>query len=68
MYIVLGIIFVVLGLLMLIRPEVIYGAVESWKSDTAGEPSKLYRFSTRFGGAMVLAVGILCFIAAFWPD
>ena len=58
MYIVLSIIFVIIGVIMIIKPEVVFDVTESWKSYSSSEPSKLYLFSTRFGGAMFLLVGI----------
>lgn len=58
MYIFLSVIFIALGLLMLIKPSLIWMISESWKSNDATEPSDLYILSTRFGGMMVTLVGI----------
>lgn len=55
----LGGLFVLLaGLCMLIWPKTIYQFIESWKSNSATQPSKLYIFSLRFGGSICTLVGL----------
>lgn len=49
MYIFLGIILVIVGLVMLISPKTFYQITENWKNNSEIEPSKLYIISTRFG-------------------
>lgn len=44
-------------------PEFIYEITESWKSYSMGEPSDLYKFSTRVGGAAFILVGAAALIA-----
>ena len=56
MYILIALLFAAIGLAMLLFPEKIYHLTESWKSDVQGEPSRLFLFSTRFGGVMVILV------------
>lgn len=58
MLIIMGMILILVGLLMLIKPALFWSITESWKSNDATEPSDLYLFSTRFGGALVLLAGI----------
>jgi hypothetical protein len=65
MYLILGIVFLALGLLMILRPQVFFELVESWKSDSPGEPSRMYLLSTRFGGVLVAAVGIASIVVNF---
>ncbi len=65
MYLILGIVFLALGLLMVLRPQVFFELVESWKSDSLGEPSRMYLLSTRFGGVLVAAVGIASIVVNF---
>lgn len=65
MYLILGIVFLALGLLMVLRPQVLFELVESWKSDSLGEPSRMYLLSTRFGGVLVAAVGIASIVVNF---
>lgn len=60
-----GILFLSLGLLMLLKPESVFSLTESWKQDASAEPSGLYLISTRFGGVILLGVGVLCFAAQF---
>lgn len=59
MYIFISIIFVGIGIIMLINPEIIFRISESWKNDTYSEPSKIYIISTKFGGCMFLIIGLL---------
>ncbi|TJY43077.1 hypothetical protein E5161_04050 [Cohnella pontilimi] len=59
----LAVVLVLVGVLMLIRPNMIWTITESWKSSDATEPSSLYVFSTRFGGVMVTLAGIAGIVA-----
>ncbi len=64
MYIIGGILCILMGLLMLISPNTFYEITESWKSHSAGEPSKLFIISTRLGGGAFLLAGVLGILAA----
>lgn len=66
MYLILGIIFILIGLLMVVFPEFIYELQESFRSDMIGTPSKLYIISTRFGGVMFILVGLMGIIGFFF--
>ena len=58
--VILGSIFVmIMGIVLLLFPEFVYEVTESWKSYSAGEPSKLYIISTRVGGACCVLAGIV---------
>lgn len=57
MYILLGIILVIIGLVMLIKPEIVFEITESWKHSSDTEPSDFYKLETRIGGAVLLIVG-----------
>lgn len=59
------IIFVILGLVMTIRPDFFWYVTESWKSNDASEPSNLYILSTRIGEILFVLVGIACSIALY---
>lgn len=63
MNIFLGIVIAIVGLVMLINPQGVYKAAESWKSNTPGEPSDFYLLGTRIGGGFLTVVGIGCTIA-----
>ena len=58
MYVLLGIVLILWGLVMLCAPNFVYELTESWKSNRSAEPSDFYRFSTRFGGVMCILAGI----------
>lgn len=49
---------ILFGLLMLLKPPIIWSITESWKSNDATEPSDLYLWSTRFGGVMCTLAGL----------
>ncbi len=62
MYILIGILFIVLGLVMLVSPKTVFEIVESWKGSNYNEPSALYCASIRVGGGFYLIIGIACII------
>ncbi|SFL36776.1 hypothetical protein SAMN03159341_105302 [Paenibacillus sp. 1_12] len=64
--VIVSILLFVFGLLMLIRPSLIWTITESWKSNDATEPSDLYLWSTRFGGVMCTLVGIAAICVYFF--
>ena len=57
-YFILGLVLIGIGAVMLAKPQLVYELTESWKHGGAGEPSKLYLGSTRFGGVMFILAGI----------
>ena len=58
MYIILGILVAIIGIVMLVNPKLFYDMTQSWKSDGATEPSKIFILETRLGGTLFLLVGI----------
>lgn len=60
LYILVGIAFLVIGLVMVVSPSTVFQITESWKNDKASEPSKLFRISTRVGGCFFIIIGIAC--------
>ncbi|MBP1996612.1 DUF6199 family natural product biosynthesis protein [Paenibacillus eucommiae] len=60
---ILAVVLTLFGLLLLIKPSVIWTITESWKSNDATEPSDLYIWSTRFGGIMCTLAGVAGIIA-----
>lgn len=65
MYILMAIIFIIVGIVMLVSPKTIFQITESWKGTGGNEPSALYSASTRVGGCILLIVGIACLVASF---
>ena len=66
LYFFIGLILIVIGITMLVRPKFIYELTESWKHGGGmDEPSALYLFSTRFGGVMFILAGIGGLIVPF---
>ena len=71
MYLLLGIIFIVIGLVMLINPDLFYEITEGWKNRSVNTyPSELYVKSTRIGGGFFVIVGIAAVVMQFilWCD
>lgn len=64
MYILIGIIFIIIGIVMLISPKTIFQITESWKNISDNEPSALYNVSTRVGEVAFLIVGIASIIVS----
>ena len=62
MYIFLSIILVIVGAVMVLKPRLIFDITESWKNSVSVDPSDLYLFNTRLGGAFFLLVGIGGFV------
>ena len=62
MYLIGGLLMIVLGLFMLLRPDDFFNLTEGWKSTAPGEPSPGYRCSIRFGGVMFCIVGMLAIV------
>lgn len=65
MYILCGILFLIIGFIMVRFPEFIYEITESWKSYSMGDPSDFYKLSTRIGGIAFILVGVACFVVTF---
>ena len=56
---ILSAVCIALVLLCVLRPAVASTWSEQWKSYRADEPSELYRFGVRFGGALFLVFGVV---------
>ena len=68
LYCIAGLALIAIGVVMLVKPQLVFELTESWKHDSgAAEPSKLWLFSTRFGGVMCVLAGILGIIVPFLP-
>lgn len=59
----LAIIFIVIGVIFLVRPDWIFLVSESWKHSDETEPSSLYKLSIRIGGTMFTLIGLVLLIA-----
>lgn len=65
-YLIAGIVLIAIGIVMLAKPRLFFELTESWKHDGgADEPSKLYVWSTRFGGVMFTLAGICGLLVPF---
>ena len=62
---VIGIVFIICGIIIFFNPSLLYEITESWKSYSSADPSDLYIFSTKVGGVFVTLVGIASVIVFF---
>ena len=65
MFLLIGLLFAALGVLLLKRPGILFEITEGWKYDGPAEPSDLFLYSARFGGVMLLIVGFVGIIVQF---
>lgn len=63
MYILLAVIIAVVGVIMIVKPKLIYEITESWKNYSGSEPSEAYLLWTRLSGIVCLLVGIVGAVA-----
>lgn len=61
-----GIICLIIGLIMAIKPDMWYEFSEHWKSDSASSPSDFYIKCTRIRGAFITLVGVVSVVASFF--
>ena len=62
MFILIGILLIIIGVLMFCFPHVVYSITERWKSEYSGEPSDAYKVHIRIRSIFFLFMGIF-FIA-----
>ena len=60
-----GAVFVLLGTLAFWKPDWVWKLLEQWKSYDATEPSDLYRFNAKCGGAAFALLGIIMILLPF---
>jgi len=62
----LGVVFLALGLLAILKPSVMWYLDERWKVKGKFEPSDTYIRFTQFCGAVITTIGILFMIIGFF--
>lgn len=60
MYIVMGLLLIVVGIVMIVSPQLVYELTQSWKNNGNAEPSSMYIWNTRLGGVIFTIVGTVC--------
>ncbi len=65
MYLLLGVVFLILGFLMIFEPKVFFNITQGWKNNSDTDPSSIFILSTRFGGIMFVIAGIVAVIIQF---
>ncbi len=53
-----GAAFIILGLVFFLKPALVWKLTEQWKSYGADCPSELYIKSSKFGGVILVLLGI----------
>jgi hypothetical protein len=64
--IVIGILFILFGVTIFLKPEWLWTFTEKWKSYRADEPSDFYVMSTKFGGILYVIAGVVLIAAPFF--
>lgn len=54
-----GVAFIILGLAFFLKPALVWKLTERWKSYGADSPSELYIKSSKFGGVILVLLGIV---------
>lgn len=57
--IVLGVVCILIGLFVFLKPQWFWALTERWKSYRAEEPSDFYKTATRIGGIFFIAMGVV---------
>ena len=57
-----GMIILALGIVMFLKPHIVWKLTEEWKSYGADESSDLYLKSTKMGGILFALVGVIMMI------
>lgn len=65
MELIIGIIFIIWGITMFIKPHLLFKITESWKYYSPAEPSDLYIFNAKVGGVFVTLAGIASVVVFF---
>lgn len=60
-----GILFIFGGLVNVLAPQFIYLVTQSWKSSSGSSPSQLFIVNTRFGGVVLILIGIAALIFGY---
>lgn len=67
MYVVIGIIFIIISLVLLISPDTVFAISENMKKNSNKELSNSYRLRTRICGGVCLLLGICLLIIQTFP-
>lgn len=62
MEIIMGIFLVAMGLIMLVKPKLIWKIAESWKTKAVAEPTELYIILIRIVGGILVIGGIFAIL------
>ena len=65
MYLIIGLLFIVIGFFTVAKPKDILQAMEHWKYSGSAEPSKKYVLFFRSCGIVMLIWGVVCCAAQF---
>ena len=60
-----GVIILVLGVFIFLKPDLVWKLTEAWKSYRADEPSEFYLKATKIGGALFALFGIIMIMLPF---
>lgn len=63
--IIVGIVIVITGIFIFLRPDLFWELTEKWKSYRADSPSDFYLKNTKFGGIALILWGIVMIVLPF---
>lgn len=66
MFVVIGIVVIIIGLVSVISPKSVFIISESWKFEEKTEPSDTYIYNVKFGGYITIVVGVIFIIMQFF--
>jgi len=64
LFIIGGLLCLVFGLFMVLAPDEVW-TLRHWHSVQGGEPTRFFRICTRIGGALFLAMAVVCAVCLF---
>ena len=62
MYMLLGVIFIVVGIAMVVFPNTYYELTQGWKNNSYSEPSKIFIIGARIAGILFVVLGVASLI------
>ena len=65
-YLVGGVLILLWGVFMCLKPSIFGGIFESWKNANNTTPSKIYLGIIRIGGCICMAIGLFVCVASFF--
>ena len=56
-------IFIIVGIFLVISPNLVYAITQRWKNSNNSEPSKFYKIITRVQGVVFVVIGVVLIVS-----